>query len=67
MHALSNLDLVAHAQDHFPYGSMHVTILYNSDFRPCCYGVTSRDLEGGKSPFLRQNLFDVVIETANKL
>ena len=26
-YALTNLDLVAHAQDHFPYGSMHVTIL----------------------------------------
>ena len=35
MHALSNLDLVAHAQDHFHYG-YHFASSY---FRPCCYGV----------------------------
>ena len=34
-HALTNLDLVAHAQDHFRYGYYFV----NSDFRPCYYGV----------------------------
>ena len=31
----TNLDLVAHAQDHFPYG-YHFA---NRDFRPSCYGI----------------------------
>ena len=34
-HALTNLDIVAHVQDHFPYGYQFV----NSDFRPCRYSV----------------------------
>ena len=33
--ALSILDPVEHAQDHFLYCYQFV----NSDFRPCCYGV----------------------------